>query len=73
MSLPCRFESSAHGDDDPFDGAGGTLAHAYLPQQGTISGNIHFDDAETWTVGDVGDRGIDLLQVRYIQHSHWRL
>ena len=69
-NAPCRFESSEHDDGDPFDGAGGTLAHAYLPQQGSISGNVHFDDAESWTVGNVGDLGIDLLQVAVHEIGH---
>ena len=67
--FPRRFESAKHGDDDPFDGPGGTLAHAFLPQQGAISGDIHFDDAESWTVGDVGG-GVDLLQVAVHEIGH---
>merc|ERR1712213_171951 len=54
-----------HGDGDPFDGPGGTLAHAYFPQYG---GDIHVDDTEYWTISSY--RGTNLLQTMTHELGH---
>ncbi|KAJ7995444.1 hypothetical protein DPEC_G00244630 [Dallia pectoralis] len=61
-----EFSSYGHGDAFPFDGAGGTLAHAFGPGDGT-GGDVHFDDSETWTTGP---KGINLLQVAVHELGH---
>ncbi|CAL7943448.1 unnamed protein product [Xylocopa violacea] len=65
VHIEIRFEKGEHGDGDPFDGPGGTLAHAYFPVYG---GDAHFDDAEQWTIGSY--RGTNLFQVAAHEFGH---
>lgn len=65
VHIEIRFERGEHGDGDPFDGPGGTLAHAYFPVYG---GDAHFDDAEDWSIGSY--RGTNLFQVAAHEFGH---
>ncbi|XP_051882281.1 matrix metalloproteinase-20-like [Pristis pectinata] len=60
------FEPRVHGDNFPFDGRGGTLAHAFSPAGG-IGGDIHFDQEENWTLRR---NGVNLFQVAAHELGH---
>ena len=47
VDLDVKFARRSHGDGNPFDGRGRTLAHAFFPQWG---GDAHFDEEESWTI-----------------------
>ncbi len=69
----CGYEPAECGNANcPFDGAGGTIAHAGFPpavnslcvpnMPETYSGDVHFDDAETWE-RDTGSASAFSLQL----------
>ncbi len=67
------FAAGNHGDgaQNAFDGASGVLAHAFYPppRGGDFAGDIHFDDAEPWTVA-LPPTGIDLVTVAAHEIGH---
>lgn len=66
--------AGSHGDAIPFDGTNFVLAHAYFPPPngGTIAGDIHFDEDETWTELQQanGNQPIDLFSVALHEIGH---
>jgi peptidoglycan hydrolase-like protein with peptidoglycan-binding domain len=71
-----RFVAGDHGDNNPFDGVSGVLAHAFFPpvppnSPQPIQGDTHFDEAETWTINVPTPAGtIDLTTVAIHEFGH---
>ncbi|XP_059913227.1 collagenase 3-like isoform X2 [Gadus macrocephalus] len=61
------FARRSHGDDYPFDGPQGTLAHAFAPSTG-IGGDAHFDEDEDFTYRST--RGYVLFLVAAHEFGH---
>jgi len=64
------FLRGGHNDPYPFDGNGGTIAHAFYPHTNRgISGDVHFDDDEKFVLGWKGGRNLLWVAVHEIGHS----
>uniref|UniRef100_A0A1A8BNP3 Peptidase metallopeptidase domain-containing protein n=2 Tax=Nothobranchius kadleci TaxID=1051664 RepID=A0A1A8BNP3_NOTKA len=64
------FQSLLHDDGYPFDGQGGTLAHAFFPGDAEVSGDTHFDDHEIWSFsGDTSTTDLFTVAVHEFGHA----
>ncbi|XP_044034698.1 matrix metalloproteinase-17 [Siniperca chuatsi] len=63
------FSRLYHDDGYPFDGQGGTLAHAFYPGMQEVAGDTHFDDHEIWSYGG-GSINTDLFTVAVHEFGH---
>ncbi|XP_056222688.1 matrix metalloproteinase-17 isoform X1 [Seriola aureovittata] len=64
------FSRLLHDDGYPFDGKGGTLAHAFFPGRDEVAGDTHFDDDEIWSYrGDSSSTDLFTVAVHEFGHA----
>lgn len=64
------FRKYGHEDAYSFDGPGGTLAHAFYPHNNKgLSGDVHFDDSERFTIGSKDGRSLLFVATHELGHS----
>ncbi|CAD6199261.1 unnamed protein product [Caenorhabditis auriculariae] len=62
--ISVAFERLNHGDNYPFDGKDGVVAHAFYPRDG----RLHFDADENWTLNS--QEGVNLYQTAVHEIGH---
>lgn len=53
--LQIDFLHGPHGDGYPFDGAGGSVGHAFFPSDPDRAGGVHLDAEEEWAFRQPGN------------------
>lgn len=76
VDIDVKFLAADHNDGVPFDGPGGSNSHAFFPNDNSpgLSGDIHFDSSEKWSVAmntplEIGSTSLFCLAVHQIGHS----
>ncbi|XP_077619730.1 matrix metalloproteinase-17 [Crocuta crocuta] len=64
------FSKADHNDAYPFDGPGGTVAHAFFPGDQLSAGDAHFDDDESWAFRSSDAHDMDLFAVAVHEFGH---
>lgn len=70
VGIDFMWGTGEHGDNNAFDGTGGAAAHGFLPyptNPEAIAGDVHFDDAEPWTLN--GDFQMYSIALHEIGHA----
>uniref|UniRef100_A0A8C1J6T6 Matrix metallopeptidase 17b n=1 Tax=Cyprinus carpio TaxID=7962 RepID=A0A8C1J6T6_CYPCA len=66
--LQIDFLRGPHGDGYPFDGAGGSVGHAFFPSDPDRAGGVHLDAEEEWAFRE--PEGTDLFTVLVHELGH---